>query len=127
VNLNLLTPTEVLFEEVVGKIVGEAEDGAFGVLPHHVDYVAALVPGLLHCELKDGKQVFFAVDEGVLVKCGPDVFVSTFHAIRGPDLGELRRAVRQSFRASTEREERARTALSRLEADMVRRYLELGE
>jgi F-type H+-transporting ATPase subunit epsilon len=127
VKLNILTPTEVLFEEVVGKIVSEAEDGSFGVLPHHVDYVAALLPGLLHCELEDGVEVFFAVDEGVLVKCGPDVFVSTFHAIRGPDLGELRRAVRQSFRASTEREERARTALSRLEADMVRRYLELGE
>ena len=125
--LSVLTPTEVVFDEQVGKVIAEAEDGSFGVLPRHVDYVAALVPGLLHCELEGGKEVFFAVDEGVLVKCGPDIFVSALHAVRAPDLGEVRRAVRQSFLATTQREERARTALSRLEADMVRRYLELGD
>jgi F-type H+-transporting ATPase subunit epsilon len=125
--LKILTSTEVLFEQEVRRVVAEAGDGSFGLLPRHIDYIAAIVPGLLSCESEDGEEVFFAVDEGVLVKCGSEVFVSTFNAMKGPDLGEVRRAVRQSFRTSSEREERARAALSRLEADMVRRYLELGE
>lgn len=125
--LKILSPTEVVFEQEVNKVSAEADDGSFGLLPRHIDYVAALVPGLLSAESEDGEELFFAVDEGVLVKCGPDVIVSTYYATRGPTLGAVRRAVRQTLSASTEREERARRALSRLQADMVRRYLELGE
>lgn len=125
--LTILTPTEVLFEQEVSKVTAEAQDGSFGLLPHHVDFVAPLVPGILFSESDDGQEQFFAVNEGVLVKCGPDVFVSTFQAMRGPNLGDLRRAMRGSFEASSDRERRARSALAHLQADLVRRYLELGQ
>ncbi len=91
--LKILTPTEILFEQEVSKVIAEAEDGSFGLLPRHIDFVAALVPGLLSLELEDGGEEFFAVDEGVLVKCGSEVSISTFRAMRGPNLGELRRAM----------------------------------
>ncbi len=125
--LTILTPTEVLFEQEVSKVTAEAQDGSLGLLPHHIDFVAPLVPGMLFSESEDGQEEFFAVEQGVLVKCGPDVFVSTFQAMRGPDLGGLRRAMRESFRASSDRERRARSALAHLQADLVRRYLELGQ
>jgi phage shock protein A len=51
------------------------------------------------------------------------VLVSTRNAVVGP-LGELRRAVREQFRDRGEREQKARAALDRLEASLVRQVLE---
>jgi F-type H+-transporting ATPase subunit epsilon len=71
--------------------------------------------------------VFLAIDEGILVKCGPDVFVSTRHAVRGPDLGGLKETVVARFKAIDSREKKARVAMARIEAGFVRRFLELRD
>ena len=62
-----------------------------------------------------------------MVKNGADVLVSVRDAVIGPDLGLLRLMVRERFEALDEREKRARSALVRLEADFVRRFIELRE
>ncbi|NIO10483.1 MAG: F0F1 ATP synthase subunit epsilon, partial [Deltaproteobacteria bacterium] len=90
--LKVLLPTEVIVDEEVAKVVAEAGNGSFCLLSRHVDFVAALVPGLLSFDTPEGEEVFLAVDGGILVKCKQDVLVSTRNAIRGPDLGELRKA-----------------------------------
>jgi hypothetical protein len=43
----------------------------------------------------------------------------------GPGIGELRRTVEERFTAVREHEKEARTASAKLEADLVRRFLEL--
>jgi F-type H+-transporting ATPase subunit epsilon len=53
------------------------------------------------------------------------VLVSTRQAARGPELGTLRQAIDEQFRTVDEQEKRARAAVARLEADLVRRFLEL--
>ena len=45
--LRVLLPARVLVDETVVRIVAEAENGAFGVLPRHIDFLAALQPGVL--------------------------------------------------------------------------------
>ena len=50
-----------------------------------------------------------AVDEGVLVKTGPDVLVSVRRAIGGTDLGQLREAVEREFLNLDEREQSVRS------------------
>jgi F-type H+-transporting ATPase subunit beta len=45
--LMVLLPGEVFMEEEVEKVIAEARNGSFCLLPRHVDFVAALVPGLL--------------------------------------------------------------------------------
>ena len=45
--LTVLLPTEILVDEEVVKVVAEAQNGSFCLLPRHIDFVAALVPGLL--------------------------------------------------------------------------------
>jgi F-type H+-transporting ATPase subunit epsilon len=94
-------------------------------LPRHIDFVAALVPGLLSFVTEDGREEFLAVDEGILVKCGPQVLISTRQAVRGPELGTLRQTIDEQFRVVDEQEKKARAAVARLEADLVRRFLEL--
>lgn len=125
-NLRILLPTRILIDRPVDKVIAEAENGSFCLLPRHTDFVAALVPGLLSFTT-DQQEQFVAIDEGVLVKNGADVLVSVRDAVIGPDLGLLRLMVRERFEALDEREKRARSALVRLEADFVRRFIELRE
>lgn len=125
--LKVLIPTEVLVDEEIRKITAEAENGSFCLLPRHIDFVAVLLPGLLSFESDEGKEIFLAVDEGVLVKCGDEVLVSVRNAVRGPDLGELRNTVRERFYVLDEREKKARSASAKIEAGFVRRFLELQE
>lgn len=125
--LKVVLPTGTLVEQEAVKITAEAENGSFCLLPHHIDFVAALVPGLLSFENAKGEEEFLAVDEGVLVKCGNEVTISSRNAVRGAVLGELKRAVEQQFRVLDERENQARAVLAKLEADLVSRFVRLGE
>jgi len=124
-NLKVLLPAEVLLQEDVSKVTAEAHNGSFCLLPKHVDFVAALVPGILSFETAGGREAFVAVDEGILVKCGEEVMVSTRNAMRGPDLGQLRRTVEERFKVLDDREKTARSAMVKIEAGFVRRFLEI--
>ena len=125
--LRVLLPTQVLLDRAVGKVVAEAEDGAFGLLPRHIDFVAALVPGILVYVTGEGEERYLGVDEGILVKHGAEVTVSTRGAVPGEDLETLRQTVRDRYLELDEREKSARSALARLEAGVVRRFIELRE
>ncbi|NJM19628.1 MAG: F0F1 ATP synthase subunit epsilon [Richelia sp. RM2_1_2] len=124
--LKVLLPTEVLIDEAASKITAEAENGCFCLLPNHVDFVAGLVPGLLFFELDHGEEVFLAVDEGILVKCGSEVLVSVRNAVRGTDLETLKNTVEQEFLSLDEKEQMTRNALAKLEASFIRGFLEVG-
>jgi F-type H+-transporting ATPase subunit epsilon len=126
-SLKVLLPSEILVDEPARKIVAEAENGHFCLLPRHTDFAAALIPGLLMFVSESGNEEYLAVDEGILVKHGGDVLVSIRSAVRGADLGELRETVASQFEALDERERSLRSAAAKLESDFVRRFLELGE
>jgi F-type H+-transporting ATPase subunit epsilon len=125
--LKVLLPTEVLIEEEVAQVTAEGENGFFCLKTRHVDFVSALVPGLLSYVNAAGEEVFMAVGEGVLVKCGTDVLVSTAQAVAGPDLGSLKDTVEKRFRQLDDKERSSRTAVAKLEANFVRKFLELGK
>ncbi|MCB5285385.1 MAG: F0F1 ATP synthase subunit epsilon [Candidatus Cloacimonetes bacterium] len=121
--IKVIVPSGVLAEQQAAKLVAEASDGSFCLLPRHVDFVAVLVPGILTLTSADGEETFFAVDEGLLVKHGTDVRVSTWNALQGK-LGELQQAVLAQFREQGEQEQQARHALDRLEASLVQQVLD---
>lgn len=123
--LKVWAPAEVLVTEEVAKIKAEAENGWFCILPRHVDFVTSLVPGILVFEPTGKQAEYVAVDRGILVKCGPDVSVSTRHAVRGADLGALKKAVETEFRAIHDKERETREFEAKLEADLVRRLVEI--
>ena len=124
--LKVLLPTEILIDTDVAKVIAEAEDGAFCLLPRHIDFVTVLPPGLLSFVSAAGREEFLAVDAGILVKCGSEVLVSTRHAVRGPDLGQLQHTIEAEFLRLDEREAMARAVLAKLEADTIRRFVKLG-
>lgn len=124
--LKILLPERVLLTESVRKIIAEGQHGSFGLLPRHVDIVEPLVPGILTFvpEKTDADEVFVAVNEGVLVKCGDVVRVSVRAAAVGPDLGVLEDTVRDRFQRIDDRERAMRTALAKLESEVVRRLID---
>lgn len=124
--LQVLRPTEVLIDRNVSSIVAEAENGCFCLLPRHVDFVTALAPGILTYRFDESER-FVGTGEGILVKTGQDVMVSVEHAVDDDDLAALRDMVRDHFEAIDERERQAVSAVARMEADFVRRFLELEE
>jgi F-type H+-transporting ATPase subunit epsilon len=123
--LKILLPYQVYAEiDDVSRIVVETPQGSFGLLPHRLDCVAALEPGILTYETKAQGEVYIAVDEGILVKAGADVLVSVRNAIGGTDLGTLRDAVARDFVNLDENERQVRAVLARLESGFVRHFTE---
>ncbi|MBF0201216.1 MAG: F0F1 ATP synthase subunit epsilon, partial [Desulfamplus sp.] len=124
-NLKILLPFGVFAEKTgVSSIIAETREGSFGLLPHRLDCVAALVPGILIYEDGAGAEAYVAVDEGVLVKTGPDVLVSVRNAITGTDLGQLREAVEREFLILNEREKDVRSVMAKMESGFIRRLAE---
>ena len=123
--LKVLLPSQV-FADVPGvsRVVAETPAGSFGLLPHRLDCVAALAPGILAYETAAGGEVFVAVDDGVLVKTGPDVLVSVRRAIGGTDLGHLRDAVQNQFVTLSDDEQAQRRAIAKMETELLRRLAE---
>jgi F-type H+-transporting ATPase subunit epsilon len=123
-NLRVLLPFRVFADRsAVSRIVAETRAGSLGLLPRRLDCVAALTPGILTYETEAEGEVYVAVDEGVLVKTGPDVLVSVRQAIGGTDLGQLRAAVEQEFLTLDEHEQSVRSVLAKMESDFIRRMV----
>ena len=124
-NLKVLLPYKVFAEKTgVSRIVARSSEGSFGLLPHRLDCVAALVPGILVFETEAEGEVYMAVDEGVLVKSGQDVLVSVRNAIGGTDLSKLHEAVGQEFLNLNDQEKKVRSVLAKLESGFIRRFAE---
>ncbi len=121
-NLEVLLPFQVLIAGIrVSRIVAQTHEGAFGLLPHRLDCVAALVPGILVCETESDGEVFVAVDEGVLVKSGANVVVAVRRATRGTDLAQLSALVKKEFLTLNEQTQNMRSVMAKLETGFLLR------
>lgn len=124
-HLKVLLPFQIFAEKNdVSRIVAETHEGSFGLLPHRLDCVAALAPGILMFETEAEGEVCVAVDQGVLVKTGLDVLVSVRNAVGGADLGQLREKVEAEFLTLDEREQNVRSVTAKLESSLIRRLAE---
>ncbi len=119
--LKVLLPFQVFADQAnVTRIVADTIAGSVGFLPHRQDCVAALVPGILIYESEGGAEVFMAIDEGILVKTGLDVFVSARRALSGADLGQLRDVVEKDYLTLSDDEQNVRTVVAKMESTFMR-------
>ena len=122
--LKILLPFTIFAEKagVLRIVAGTLDGSSFGLLPHRLDCVAALAPGILVFETEAEGEVCMAVDEGVLVKIGADVLVSVRNAIGGMDLDKVHEAVEREFLNLDEQEKSVRSVLAKLESGFIRRF-----
>jgi F-type H+-transporting ATPase subunit epsilon len=124
--LEVSTPTGVTVVEGIGHISIETPAGAYGVLPHRLDFVAPLVAGILAYRLEQGEEHYLAIDEGVIVKSGDKVAVAVRRAIGDVPLAELRQTVTREFIELDNKERQFREALALVESHFFRRLTELS-
>lgn len=124
--LKIMLPAEIFLTEEVTKVVAEAENGFFCLMPHHVDFTTSLTSGVFSF-LSQGTENYLAIDGGTLVKRGSEVLVSTRNAVRGPELGSLKRVVIEQFQELDDKEKKARSAAAKLEIDLLRRFMEMKD
>lgn len=118
--LKILLPHKVFVEKKdVTRIVMQTYKGSFGIWPQRLDCVAALAPGIFTYETDPGQVNYVALQEGVLVKAGPEVMVSVRNAIGGADLGKLRESVEKDFKELNEKEKKVKTAMAKLESSFI--------
>ncbi|MDR8393257.1 F0F1 ATP synthase subunit epsilon [Aliifodinibius sp. S!AR15-10] len=126
ISLRIWTPDRMILHAGVDKVMAEAPNGFFCLLPRHVDYLAGLVPGILsYTEAEE--EHFIAVDRGILVKCGFEVMVSVRNAIPGDNLDELEQEVQEKFQRIDQKEAEISMAMNQLEADFIRRFAKMNE
>lgn len=119
-NLKVLLPYKV-FADVknVIKVLAETNEGSYGFLPHRLDCVAALLPGIFTYETTAGGEKYIAIDEGVLVKKGLEVLISVRNAVGGTDLGKLHELVEKEFVKLDESEKTGHSIAAKLESGFI--------
>ena len=119
-HLKILLPFMVFSNnDNVTRVVAESVNGSFGILPHRLDCVAALAPGILIYETVAQGVQYLAIDEGILVKTGQQVMVSVRNAIGGSDLGKLRESVDKEFKTLDEQEINVRSVMAKMEIGFI--------
>jgi F-type H+-transporting ATPase subunit epsilon len=122
-NIKILLPSRILLDKKVTKIQAEATYGHFTLLPKHIDFVAPLVTGILVLTQEE-KVSYVAIDGGLLVKKEQQVWISTPRGMLDDDLDVLRQNIGQQWEIIKHAEKKAKTAMSKLESDTIRRYVE---
>lgn len=123
--LKVLLPFKVFAQkEDVKRVVAKTAQGFLGLLPHRLDCVVALTPGILTWESESGGEITIAVDEGLLVKAGTQVLISVRNAIGGADLETLHEAVTREFMQESAQDKTMRLALAKLESGFISRFAE---
>jgi len=126
--LRVLLPFRIFTEtQNVSRIVVETSNGSYGLLPHRLDCVAALVPGILTYEIQGKGVQYIAVNEGIMVKAGMQVLVSVRNAIGGSELGKLHESVEKEFKNLDENEKNVRSVVSQLESGFISRLEKLNK
>lgn len=124
IKLEIMTPERKVVSQSVDKVIAEAKNGSFCLEPRHIDFLAELVPGIFSY-WTGSEEYLLAVDNGILVKQADEVSVSVRHAIKGNYLEELETVVREQFRVMNQKERDTQIALEHLQADFIKRFVEL--
>ena len=85
IHLKVVTPTGKLFEGEVQSCVATGVGGAFEVLPEHIAFLTAVIPGPLRFSV-DREAKSFAIGDGFLQVAGTKVTCMTSWAVESSAL-----------------------------------------
>ena len=122
--LDIILPNKTMEFHDVETLTAPGTEGSFQIYPKHVDYTSTLKAGIL--TVKTGsEEVYFAINNGVLVKKDKRIHVACHQAIQGDSLEKLSTTVEETFLAANERERTTNEILSKMEIETLKRFFEL--
>ena len=126
--VNILLPNQIFAQlSGISNLIVETPSGSFGILPHRLDCITPLVPGILTYQCNNQAPQFVAIDQGVLVKTGKQVSISVRRAISGQSLETLQQAVTQEFIHLDEEQQALRAVLAKLESGFLKQFSSLSK
>lgn len=103
-HLKIITPEKLIFEDEVNEVILPSSEGQLGILPHHANLMARLLPGELRIK-KSGKEEIMAVGDGFLQMVDNNLTVMTDLATHAEDIDE--RVVEEVIASAKKRAEAA--------------------
>ena len=125
--LKVITPTEVLVSSSIQKITIEGIDGFRTLLPKHVDFITALKSGIMTYVTDDQQTTYLACNQGLFVKCGDQVSISTPWAVISQDLQNLKHHIKQAFQEMEQERKEVSVSMARLEIGLTKGLMQLRQ
>lgn len=124
--LKVVLPHQIFLNQSgVKRLVLLTRQGSMGILPHRLDCVVPLVPGVLAYETDTIKEQYLALDIGIMVKSGFEVVIAVRRAFKSENLQELHERIDLEFCQQDEQEKQVHLALRVMRNELVRRFVEL--
>ncbi|MDR2902267.1 MAG: hypothetical protein LBU87_04085 [Lactobacillales bacterium] len=125
--LKVFSPIGVALDAEISKVDFEAIDGFWTLLPKHVDFINALKPGIVTYYPTSGTPKYVACNEGVLVKKGDTVSISTRLSIMDDSLDKLVKTIETDFKAMEEERKEVNVSMARLEIGLTKGLMSLSK
>ena len=99
--LSIYAADKIFFTGDVQALIVPLTDGQYGIMAHHSNMIAAIVPGTLRFTLPDG-EVHYAAVSGGLVKTEKGEVLILSETVESPEEIDANRAKRELERAREE-------------------------
>lgn len=87
--LKIITPEKILYQEMVDSVSFQTMEGEITILPNHIPLISAIKPGELR--IKIGKNTeYFSITRGVAEVDGKNIMVLTDAAEKAEEINEER-------------------------------------
>jgi F-type H+-transporting ATPase subunit epsilon len=111
----------------VASFVGEDTSGSFGLLARHDRFMTVLTFGLARLRRRDGVTEFLGLPGGVLYFIDNALHISTRRYLRDTDARRIAQALAGDLLQEEQALTEVRHKLRLLEAEMLKRLVELGK
>ncbi|MDH5768906.1 MAG: F0F1 ATP synthase subunit epsilon [Nitrospirota bacterium] len=122
--LNIVTPIKMA-ERDIKYIRLRDETGFFGIMKDHIDFLTVLVPSLCYYRDINDREVFLAVDGGVLSVRKGVVSLTSREVFESDDAEKLAEIIQNTIVKRRETESAFRRMLEGIEQSFMEKTLEL--
>lgn len=95
--LEIITPEQIIYKGDVDSIIVNTADGEIGILPHHVNLFTKVLPGELTIKI-DGREQFLAITGGFLEVSKNKISLLADYVVRAEEI-EVEKALAAQKRA----------------------------
>ncbi|MDA8156702.1 MAG: hypothetical protein M0Z52_09680 [Actinomycetota bacterium] len=123
-NLKIITPARTS-ERTITYIRLKDGSGFFGILRNYADFITVLPTSLGYYNDLDGKEIFIAIEEGILSVRNGVVVLTAREVFEGEDAGALSEIIDKTVLARSGAETALSGLLKGMEAAFIEKTIEL--
>ena len=123
--LRIVTPLQISEREVTHIRLKDAS-GFFGIMRNHTDFYTILEPSLCYFTGADGREVFLAVNGGMLSVKHGIVTITSLEVYESEDAAKLSRIIESTVARRIESEMALRKTIENIERSFLEKNIELA-